>query len=174
MAWAPAAVSVPSLSEVHGGIMLTTRGVETVAAYRRRSQAIGPTHNQLDEDGGGLAHNNSLSTANTSLFPEGMFNTTEQVPLTLSALMARLPPMFAATFVTFLGTKISTVVRILSVFWASASALAVPAVKEWRLTGDFNVDIFLSLAGGVYAGAIGSFVAVKKRGFGILVQGITL
>jgi hypothetical protein len=59
--------------------------------------------------------------------------------------------------------QVSTVVRIVSVFWASASALAMPAIKNLRDGGEFDTDTFLSLGGGIYAGAIGSAAAVSHR-----------
>lgn len=168
------------MSELRGGILLTTHGIETAAAYRRRrAQAAGlPSNNQLRNEGtegepGVDSYNITLNQSSMDgISVDWKKNGTE--PLTFAAVVARVLPSTMSAFVTLFGTKISTVVRISSVFWASASALAMPAIKELRDTGQFTVDVFLSLAGGVYAGSVGSFVAVKKRGFGILVQGMAL
>ena len=65
-------------------------------------------------------------------------------------------------------------VRVASVFWASSAPIIMPAIRDMRNGSEFDADKFVTIGSGVYAGGVGSFVAVKKRGFGILVQGVTL
>lgn len=61
---------------------------------------------------------------------------------------------------TFADAQISTVIRIVSVFWASASALVMPAIKNLRNGGEFDTDTFLALGGGIYAVRLKQFSAV--------------
>ena len=65
-------------------------------------------------------------------------------------------------------------VRVASVFWASSAPIIMPALRDMRNGSEFDADKFVTIGSGVYAGGVGAFVAVKRRGFGILVQGVTL
>eukprot|EP01052_Picozoa_sp_SAG31_P036941 SAG31_NODE_4686_length_3032_cov_1.744630_1_plen_755_part_10 len=88
--------------------------------------------------------------------------------------MIRLLPMGSSAFVTFVGSKVSNMVRVGSVFWASSAPILIPSLQEMRRTGNFTVDNFMAIGSAVYAGGMGAFVATKRKGFGIMVQGVTL
>ena len=77
-------------------------------------------------------------------------------------------------FVTYFGTKVSTVVRVFSVFWASAAPTLIPVLNQIKLEGALSASTFVGIGGAFYAGGLGAFAAVKKREMGILVQGMAV
>ena len=95
-------------------------------------------------------------------------------PVTLTGCLLRLMPMCSMLFVTFFGNKVSTVVRVISVFWTSIAPTIVPVIKQMVADGNLTVATFMALGGSLYAGFLGSFAAVKSKGFGIMVQGMAL
>jgi|EP01047_Picozoa_sp_COSAG01_P044075 hypothetical protein len=92
----------------------------------------------------------------------------------VSGLMLRLLPMVGCLFVTFFGNKVSTVVRVGSVFWASVAPILVPILQKIQIERSLSVSAFMGIGGALYAGFLGSFAAVKNRSFGIMVQGVTI
>ena len=98
----------------------------------------------------------------------------EASPLSPSGMLLRLLPMASSVFVTYFGTKISTMVRVFSVFWASAAPSLFPVLKVIEVEGGITASTFVGIGGAFYAGALGAFAAVKKREMGIMVQGVAV
>jgi hypothetical protein len=95
-------------------------------------------------------------------------------PASFAAFLLRLIPMASSAFVTFFGTKISTMVRVCSVFCASCSPVLMPVIEQIKVEGGLSAATFVGVGGALYAGGLGSFAAVKKREFGIMVQGVAV
>lgn len=95
-------------------------------------------------------------------------------PVGFAATIVRLLPMASAMFVAYFGTRISTMVRVFSVFWASAAPTLIPTMMQIKQEGSLSAATFVGIGGAFYAGGLGSFAAVKKREFGIMVQGVAL
>jgi hypothetical protein len=99
----------------------------------------------------------------------------ESVPgVGVAGLMLRLMPASMTVFVTFFGTKVSTVMRAGTVYVSSAGPLLVPVLQTISREKTITVTTFLGLGGALYAGALGCFASVKNRSFGIMVQGVAL
>jgi hypothetical protein len=60
-----------------------------------------------------------------------------------AGVMVRLIPIAMSGFVTFFGTKISTVVRVASVFFTSAAPSLIPAINQIKEDGGLEVESFL-------------------------------
>ena len=97
-------------------------------------------------------------------------------PVGLSGYLMRLVPLVGSIIVTFFGTKISTMMRIFSVFWASAAPGIMTAIKPYVQdpNTEITVSACLGVFGGLYAGALASFASLKKRTFGMRVQGMAV
>ena len=132
----------------------------------RRALQTSPSHNASNSTvmGGALV---SCETANCT-------GRGETSPLSPSGVLLRLLPMLTSIFVTYFGTKISTMVRVFSVFWASAAPSLFPVLKVIEVEGGITASTFVGIGGAFYAGALGAFAAVKKREMGIMVQGVAV
>ena len=97
-------------------------------------------------------------------------------PLGLSGILMKLVPAAGAVFMTLFGRNIANMVRLATVFWASASAALVPALAPYIDNPDKEITVtaLLGVIGGVYAGSLGAFAAAKRRNFGIAVQGMAV
>eukprot|EP01043_Picozoa_sp_COSAG02_P051649 COSAG02_NODE_5464_length_4299_cov_15.201905_1_plen_1071_part_00 len=95
-------------------------------------------------------------------------------PASFAEFLLRVIPMAMSTFVTFFGTKISTVVRVSSTFCASCAPVLMPVIEQIKAEGGLSAATFVGIGGAIYAGGLGAFAAVKKREFGIMVQGVAV
>jgi hypothetical protein len=95
-------------------------------------------------------------------------------PVGFAGTIMRLIPMASAMFVAYFGNKISTMVRVCSVFCASCTPVLMPVIEQIKSEGRLSAATFVGVGGAIYAGALGSFAAVKKREFGIMVQGVAV
>jgi uncharacterized membrane protein YgcG len=96
------------------------------------------------------------------------------VPLGPTAILLRIMPMASSTFVTFFGSKIATVVRVMSCFWASAAPSGIVVLKQIKIEQTVTAATFVGLAGAAYAGGLGAFAAVKSKKTGITVQSMAV
>ena len=112
----------------------------------------------------------------TCLTPVCKANCTKPVqpPLSPTGVLLRLLPMVSATFVTYFGSKVATVVRVGSVFWASAAPSLIPIVQTIQAEGTITPTTFVGIGGAFYAGGLGAFAAVKSKATGIVVQGMAV
>lgn len=123
--------------------------------------------------GGSLGRQNASALA-PPCGPSANCTRGEASSMSVSSVLLRLLPMASSVFVTYFGTKISTMVRVFSVFWASAAPSLLPTLKVIEVEGGISAATFVGLGGSVYAGSLGAFAAVKKREMGIMVQGVAV
>ena len=90
----------------------------------------------------------------------------------ISAYAIRLVPMGAAAFMTLFGRQIANLVRVGSVFVASASPGIMVVVQPFMDGSQkkFTVASLTGVAGALYAGTLAAIVAMKRKKFGIMVQ----
>ena len=68
-------------------------------------------------------------------------------------------------------------VRMFSVFWAGAAPGIIPAIAPFMRSPpetQITVATVIGVGGGLYAGGVSAFVAIKNKGFGMRVQGVAV
>lgn len=83
-------------------------------------------------------------------------------------------PMLSSLFVANFGAQLAEVVTVVTTFSAAAAPVILPALTPYMTTGqlDISVPFVTSLAAGVFAGVTAAYTSVKRRSFGIKVQGM--
>eukprot|EP01048_Picozoa_sp_COSAG05_P038556 COSAG05_NODE_18640_length_305_cov_0.752427_1_plen_101_part_11 len=66
----------------------------------------------------------------------------EPVNLTVAGVMLRLPPIGMSCFVSYFGNKVATIVRVGSVFWASAAPTIIPTIQQMVEDNQLTVTTF--------------------------------
>jgi hypothetical protein len=91
-----------------------------------------------------------------------------------SQFVLLLMPVASSFFVMNFGAQLADVMCMLTVFNAAAAPVIVPALLPWISTGRLEISIPLvtSIAAGIFAGCTASYTSVKRRSFGIKVQGM--
>jgi hypothetical protein len=91
-----------------------------------------------------------------------------------SQVVLLLMPTLSSLFIMNFGAQLAEVVTVITTFSAAAAPVILPAVLPWVSTGEIEVTVPLvtSLAGGLFAGGTAAYTSVKRRTFGIKVQGM--
>ena len=142
------------------------------------SQQVLGSHEARDSSWRRLQGNSSANdTTNGTTADEYAYLITyneEKNGVGFGGVMLRVGPMASALFVTMFGCRIACVVRALTVFVSSSASMLVPIVAIIARDRQIDVATFVGLCGCLYAGSMASFISVKKRQFGIMVQGISI
>ena len=71
-------------------------------------------------------------------------------PVGFAGTIMRLIPMGSSMFVAYFGTKISTMVRVCSVFVASCTPVLNPVLKQIKTEGGVSAETFVGVGGALY------------------------
>ena len=92
----------------------------------------------------------------------------------VSDIMLTLVPLAFSFFVANFGAKIADVIRVFCVYNAATAPVILPSLFPWITTGsiDITVPFVTNIVAGIFAGFTAVYTSVKRRGFGIRVQGM--
>ena len=94
----------------------------------------------------------------------------------LSGIVLRIVPLAMTTFTTFFGAGIASIIRLMTVFWASCSPILMATLAPHSADPSLPVGpaTVLGVASAIYCGGVGTFAAMKKPNLGVAIQGMSV